>query len=121
MASNESYLQTMVEQKKSTQPYIATNHTVYNVITDFDHFPYSRWYRGRYQNTNPVVIEREAGFRQRQDWCYQPVARVENEPTPTPLNHCIQNPVSTVYPCVPTDEQDERIKHFQEICTIKYR
>jgi hypothetical protein len=41
-----------------------------SAITDYDHFPYTRNFRGVYNITTPVIIEREAGFRPRNDQCY---------------------------------------------------
>ena len=79
------------------KPYYATNKTVGRVITDFDDFPYNRWYRGIYKNPNPVIIEREAGYRHVENNCYT------NKQTYTPQypKHCFEGPCSVVYPCFP--------------------
>lgn len=44
---------------------------VENTLTDFDHFPYSRYFRGVYSDNCPRIIEREAGWRPRDDKAYK--------------------------------------------------
>ena len=64
-------------------------------MTDIDTFPYPRFYRGVYQLSEPVVMEREAGWRQRHDMCYEPTRVYEVEQP----KYCWQVPCSTVFPC----------------------
>ena len=45
--------------------------------------------------TDPVVMEREAGWRQRHDICYEPT-RIYKPKIP---KYCWQVPCSTVFPC----------------------
>lgn len=88
-----------IERKKSYQPYWATEQTASLVLTDQDSFPYNRWWRGDYQSSMPIVAEREAGWRPRQDACYSKKPNMHNPP---PLaNFCFETPCSTVFPCHP--------------------
>lgn len=65
------------------------------VITDMDHFPYKRFFRGVYNQTHPQVMEREAGFRPRNDNCYVQMFI----PKPQKTEYCWQYPCSQVKPC----------------------
>lgn len=70
------------------------------VLTDTDTFPYPRYYRGRYDSSEPIVAEREAGWRSVKNNCYNvvlPLPDIRNEYP----NHCFQTASSTVYPCYP--------------------
>jgi hypothetical protein len=76
-------------------PYYATLESARAVVTDFDNFPYKRFFRGVYYEDTPVVMEREAGFRPRNDSCYQRLSIPQrNAP-----NYCWEMPCSTVRPC----------------------
>ena len=50
------------QKNNPNRAYYATNKTVKKFTTDFDNFPYSRWYRGQNQESRPVIIDREAGY-----------------------------------------------------------
>jgi len=84
--------------KKISKPYFANNQTVDNVITDMDHHPYSRWFRGVYYYPDPIIMEREAGWRPRQDACYEVIAPYQRTPDP---QHCFEAPCTTTFPCYP--------------------
>ena len=87
-----------IRAKNSSGPFFATAGNVVQTVTDYDTFPYQRYYRGIVGLSEPVVAEREAGWRKRNDSCYQvnsPPIR-DNYP-----NHCFQSACSTVYPCYP--------------------
>ena len=68
---NIENIRNQIKKKNSYTPYFVTEKDVTSVKTDFDNFPYNRWWRGIAGITNPVVIEREAGYRIRQDKCYE--------------------------------------------------
>jgi len=87
----------MMNKIQYGKPYYATNRTIGKCITDFDDFPYNRWYRGIYTNSTPIVIEREAGYRHVEKNCY--ITTPERK-TDYP-KHCFEAPCSTVYPCIP--------------------
>jgi hypothetical protein len=85
------------EIQRSRDGFTPTSNLVRKVITDYDTFPYPRWYRGEYKNTEPVIAEREAGYRPLENNCYK--KRFISE-TNYP-NHCFESACSTVYPCYP--------------------
>ena len=69
------FIKKQIERKNNYNiPYYATKNSVTKTMTDMDHFPYTRYFRGVYNESNPVVMDREAGFRERQDHCYIPSA-----------------------------------------------
>ena len=88
------------------QPYYATQDVAGSVLTDFDHFPYRRYFRGIAERSAPLIAEREAGYRPRQDACY----RHHRVPKICPVNYCWQAPCTTVFPCKPFP--DEQIAEF---------
>lgn len=82
------------------KPFYATREDTASVITDQDTFPYPRYFRGEYNNNAPVVMEREAGYRPRQDRCY----RITPQTRKIPTNYCWEYACSTVTPCVPRQQ-----------------
>jgi hypothetical protein len=80
-------------KKNINNPYFATIKNVKQVETDYDEFPYKRWYRGIPELETPVVIEREAGFRK------QTYNKYIYKPETTKINHCFEGPCTTIYPC----------------------
>ena len=96
---NITNIRNEINKKNSTTPYTSTQEQGASAITDFDSFPYNRWYRGRVGVSDPVIIEREAGFRARKDDCYK-FHSVNNNTVEYP-NHCFETACSTVFPCYP--------------------
>ena len=80
---------------KGVLPFYASANAAPLVVTDRDVFPYGRFYRGIANSSNPVIYEREAGWRRRNDSCYEPQRKFDLE---TP-NYCWQTACSTVLPC----------------------
>jgi hypothetical protein len=100
-----------------------TINEVQNITTDYDVFPYPRWFRGEYKNSNPVIAEREAGYRPLQPNCYQTKQNIVNEKYP---NHCFESACSTVYPCYPDylaklSDRSAMNVLLNKACTIQYR
>src|SRR3989344_8075424 len=95
---NVESVREMISKKQSFSPYYASATTVTDVVTDMDHFPYSRFFRGVYYFPEPIVSEREAGWRPIQNACYQLHQPGQLLPYP---NHCYESACSTVYPCYP--------------------
>jgi hypothetical protein len=94
-----------------------------SVITDMDHFPYTRFFRGVYNSTNPVVLEREAGWRPRRNACYS--VNYCNDKGPYP-NHCFETACSTVYPCHPEtlqrySDREALLVQLNKNCIVQYR
>jgi hypothetical protein len=91
---NQEYISKL---KNGNTPYYATKQDVRKVITDFDNFPYQRFYRGVYNNPKPIIIEREAGYRKQENLCYKEKIITK----PVYPKHCFEGPSSVVYPCYP--------------------
>ncbi len=95
---NVKNIRNQIEQKKQSEPYYATEKVGSSVLTDYDSFPYERWFRGDYKSSEPIIAEREAGWRSRHDFCYvHPPENVVREK----VNFCFEAPCSVVYPCYP--------------------
>ena len=88
----------MLQKTQYGKSYYATNQTVGKVVTDFDNFPYNRFYRGHYSNSHPVILEREAGYRFVQSNCYNDKVTYDKKDYP---EHCFETACSVVYPCYP--------------------
>ena len=97
---NKENLEYLISRKRSFLPYIADTSTASAVLTDFDSFPYKRWWRGDYESPYPVVIDREPGWRPREDQCYKRKCSAHVKPS-TPTDLCFETPCSTVFPCYP--------------------
>lgn len=80
------------------QGKFTTGNEVKEIITDYDTFPYPRWYRNEYKSSEPIIVEREAGYRPREDSCYRVKDYIIQHQEP---NHCFESACSTVYPCYP--------------------
>ena len=93
--SNVNIIRDQIEAKVGRQPFFASQNAASMIVTDMDTFPYPRFYRGVYQLEEPVVLEREAGWRVRQESCYTPTRIVSEEK----VEYCWQVPCSTVFPC----------------------
>jgi hypothetical protein len=121
MDTNITNIRKQIIMKKSPKPFLATTNEAASTRTDYDTFPYTRWYRGIAEATEPIVAEREAGVRKRYDSCYElPQPPIEdNYP-----QHCFQNAPSVVFPCFP-DVKPGNINQVQQrvnnMCNVKYR
>jgi hypothetical protein len=94
--ANVISIRNQINIKKGYKPYFSTSNDAESVVTDFDHFPYTRFYRGVYNKSYPIVLERESGWKLINNSCYKGVEYTENVCT---LNLCFQNACSTVLPC----------------------
>jgi hypothetical protein len=99
--NNVNNIRTQIYQKTGSTPFFATAENVVYTLTDHDTFPYPRYYRGVVGSSTPVIAEREAGWRKREDSCYDVrESKKHNIPEVNP-NNCFQSACSTVYPCYP--------------------
>jgi hypothetical protein len=122
-SKNEEWVQQQIAQKlRYDRPYYATNQSVGNVVTDFDDFPYNRWYRGQYQSDRPIIIEREAGYRFVEKNCYitKPERKVDYP------KHAFEGPCSTVYPTLVEQnkkfiDQESTNVMLNRACVYKYQ
>ena len=106
-------------------PYYATVKEAGEVLTDYDTFPYPRWFRGVYDSPVPIVAEREAGWRPRHDSCYKMEKPCSEVASKYP-NHCMQSACSTVYPCYPQQMSRYADKAALDVelnnaCIVQYR
>lgn len=98
--NNIQKVRSLIEEKNKSIPFYATENDIQDVITDMDHFVYTRFFRGQFKSDKPIVMEREAGFRLRHDNCYRLVESPCKIKEPYPI-HCYEVPCSTVFPCYP--------------------
>ncbi len=75
-------------------PYESLGSDVKHVVTDVDHFPYTRFYRGVYNDTRPHVWEREAGYHTLENARYKDNLLYMTTPHESPT----QIPCSTILP-----------------------
>ncbi len=68
--NNVNSVREQINRKKQSRPFLATINDAAQTITDYDTFPYPRWFRGVPESSQPIVAEREAGWRTRYDDCY---------------------------------------------------
>jgi len=99
---NKRFVEHQMAQKAGYLPYYQ-NQAVGRVMTDMDHFPYTRYFRGIYYLDEPVVMDREAGYREMESYKY--FRDPPDEPCPYPT-HCFQVPCSTILPCRPRYQYD---------------
>lgn len=121
---NNENVDLLKKRKRGDEPYYATISTATGVLTDYDSFPYSRWFRGKYKSTEPVVAEREAGWRMQNESCYTP-DNIPQQNMHYP-KHCFETSCSTVYPCMTSFDSDfansdKRKSIINRECVIQYR
>ena len=88
-----------------------------------DNFPYSRFFRGEFESTRPVVFEREAGWRKKENNCYKVQDPIK------PVNHnklCFEAACSTVYPCYLNyaskySDREAFLVQLNNACITQYR
>ena len=107
-----------IKKKISSNPSFATNTTVLGVVTDQDHHPYSRFYRNVYYYPEPIVFEREAGWRKIENDCYRVNVPYKREDQP---NHCFEIPCSTILPCYPVKDKLTLDTQINNSCIVQYR
>lgn len=122
--NNVRNIRSQINSKKNSEPYYSTANEAKEVITDYDTFPYPRYFRGIPEVTTPIVAEREAGWRTRHDSCYK--FHKPDLPCEIIPNLCFQAPCSTVYPCYPQylkkyTDKEELDLILNKTCTVQYR
>jgi len=102
---DEALFRNIANKKSSaTGPRQATLQQARLVETDMDVWPYNRFFRGNVNSTEPIVWDREAGFRS-----IQPFIQNAMPPGTVPMSpyipsvtkgmYCFQPPCSTIFPC----------------------
>lgn len=112
-----------IKMKTEKDNFMANGSYVKSIITDQDHHPYSRYFRGVYYFPEPIVMEREAGWRPLQNNCYDMVVPYEVEEPPI---NCYENACSTILPCYPSYETNYKnssslSKTINQACIVQYR
>jgi hypothetical protein len=128
-ANNINSIRSQINKKNSSRVFLPTIYDSGKVITDHDHFPYSRYFQGVPTSYEPIVDEREAGFRKVNNSCYQLNPKPPFDDNPFPYNypnHCFQTACSTVYPCYPElvdiySKRGEFDLILNRNCVIQYR
>lgn len=120
--NNVKNVRQQIAQKKNSEPYFATINTGSLTLTDYDNFPYDRWWRGEKYSYRPIVAEREAGWRPINNNCY----KTHKTYTEGKLNNCFETACSTVYPCVPGylakyADRDALNVMLNNACIVEYR
>lgn len=99
--SNIEEVRKQITLKKGVLPFYGTANYAESTVTDMDNFPYNRFYRGVYYSSDPIVFDREAGWRSTYNKCYkQTCYNTVQKP-----NICWQNACSTVLPCFPPKQE----------------
>lgn len=96
--NNIENVRRMIARKQMSTPYISTVQEASSILTDMDHHPYGRYYRGVPEYSEPIFFEREAGWRIVNNECYSGEPQFSKEYALPPV-HCFQVPCSTVLPC----------------------
>lgn len=91
-----------IKVKMAPAPFYGTMNVT--AITDMDSFPYMRFYRGVPGFSDPVVMEREAGWRPIRNNCYA-YAPASAEPIKPKV--CFETACSTLLPCRPSEEAEQ--------------
>jgi hypothetical protein len=120
---NANNIAALKMHKNRDVPYYATISTATSVLTDYNQFPYYRWFRGQYKSSEPIVAEREAGWCMRDDDCRDGGKTGDKCDYP---HHCFEAPCSTVYPCMTSfstkyTNVDKENGILNKECIIKYR
>jgi hypothetical protein len=111
-------IQKQILKKNSDIPYIANNSQIKQSITDMDHHPYTRWYRGVYYFPQPIIMEREAGFRPQENQCYKNISPYVDDT----YSGCFEIPCTTTMPCntVTYKENDKVNTAINNSCMVQY-
>ncbi len=95
-------------------PYYGGINPASSIVTDMDNFPYNRYFRGRHNCSNPIVFEREAGFRPLETKCYRTRCNI----THVKPNYCFQFAPSTTIPCNLRDVVKTGRKSFVDLLNV---
>jgi len=120
---NVNNIREQIQNKLKSTPYFADIDTGAIVLTDYDSFPYKRWWRGIPQYHKPIVAEREAGWRPINNSCYKPEKNTSIKKNFG--DYCFQSACSTVFPC----NKNNIVNHSQNFldvelnknCVVEYR
>jgi hypothetical protein len=121
---NVQNIRYQINNKVGSKPYYGTQQNNRNAITDYDMFPYDRWFRGNFEVDYPIVAEREAGWRPMNENCYEKIYHRDDKSKNHDINpkHFFQPPCSVVYPkYVNKNDISFNDVKLNENCVISYR
>lgn len=121
--NNINNVRRQIKIQKQSHPFHTTVNYPESVITDYDHFPYRRWFRGQTLSDKPIIAEREAGYRPVRKNCYASFDEVKEPNYP---NHCFEGSCSLVVPCYPQylqkfSDRDHMNVILNKACIVQYR
>lgn len=122
--TNETYIQKLIKQKQSSEPFFSTEQDASHTVLEVDHFPYTKFFKGDYTSDQPTVMNREAGvsFQKKES-----NTKIKKPPMEVKPNHCFHYPCTTVRPCyVPISgryKNDLMINQYinTQQCNVRYR
>ena len=124
---NVQTVRSEIQRLQEPDPVMFTVKNAKSVLTDYDTFPYHRYWRGDYKSSAPIIAEREAGWRPRKDSCFkvENPPKAFNQPFSYP-NHCFQTASNVAYPCHPSylakyAEKETLDTILNRGCIIQYR
>lgn len=115
-----AHISQMIKAKNSTVPFWGTVGDL--ALTDMDHFPYTRFYRGEINSSEPVVIDREAGWHPRRN-CYanpKGYSTVPCDRTGHRKNICFQGGCTATLPCYEAPHKHNALALSND-CVLQYR
>lgn len=104
-------------KKKNSGIYLASGVDILNSVTDYDHQPYTRWFRGVSYFPRPVIAEREAGWRPIENQCYANKNRPD-EPEFGPEIY-FESACTTVFPTYSSGE-NKKLTDINQNCLVQY-
>lgn len=113
---NIENVRSMIQRKVSLigkQNFYVQEKEMKGVVSDVDHLPYTRFYRGNPFTNEAIQWDGDSGHRPRMNSFYTPNI-VQSEDLPESL--CYQSPCSTVHPCYPEylDKRDPSYQFLQD-------
>jgi hypothetical protein len=93
---NYNHVRKIIEAKQSDVPYHASVNSKDFVTTEYNIHPYNKWWKGKHTSEDPIIAEREAGWRP-----YTSAQLHKQNILDTTPNHCFDKPCSTISPCIP--------------------
>lgn len=117
------FVRKQIQRKNSNSVYMSNGSNVLKTVTDIDTWPYPRNYRGVYYYPDPIVMEREAGYRKVHNNCYEMIVPFEKDKEPV---NCFETACSTIYPCLPEievgfEENSKLNRKVNDMCIVQYR
>lgn len=98
VTQGDRFMRQIAQKLDYSTPYYGKLGDVVGAQTDFDNFPYNRFFRSVATDPNPTIYSREAGYRVLDNKAYACTQYKADRFNP---DLCFSAPASTVYPCYP--------------------